>query len=289
MKVKQLCLWIQLLAALSSAQAQGISQYEYWTDDNYDGRSLVKSTSGEISLDISIEALDAGVHFLNFRAAGSKGDWGHYYRYLFYIPAQQIKSESQVKRIEYWLDDNYSAKAYLAIGEELPPVSLDDLASGIHYFNCRTIDDSGQPGNITRSMFFVPRMQTEPEKETLEYEYWLDDDTENKVAGTKATAYYEFDIDLADVAAGNHKFNFKAKNLLDQWSDTFEGAFKLFDKGDADVDFEIDGYDIEAITKHIMGDTPTKFNLITADANSDGVINVADIVYIVNLIKSAGK
>ena len=286
MKVKQLCLWILLLAAQSSAQAQGISQYEYWTDDNYDGRSLVKSTSEEISLDISTEALDAGVHFLNFRAAGSKGEWGHYYRYLFYIPAQQIKDDSQVERMEYWLDDDYAAKAYLPIGEELAPISLDDLASGIHYFNCRTIDNLGQHGNVTRNMFFIPRMQTEPEKEQLDYEYWFDDDTDHKVTGTKATAYYELDIDLADVAAGNHKFNFRAKNLLEQWSNTFEEAFKLYDKGDADADFEIDRYDIEAITKHIMGDTPKKFNMITADANSDGFINAADIVFIINLLKT---
>lgn len=285
MNVKSICLWMLLFAALPSAHAQGISQYEYWTDDDYDARSVVSATSGEISLDISTASLDAGLHFFNFRAAGTGGQWGHYYRYLFFIPTQKTKEESQVETMEYWLDDDYAGKASLAVDEELSPISIDGLESGIHYFNCRTVDDKGHYGNITRHMFFIPRREAEPQKETLDYEYWLDDDTDNKVTGTKVTPSYEFDIDLANVKAGNHKFNFRAKNLLEQWSETFIGSFKLFDKGDADADFEIDQYDIDAISNHIMGHTPPKFNLITADANSDGDINVADIVYIITLLQ----
>jgi hypothetical protein len=285
MKVKSFCLWILLLAALSSAQAQGISQYEYWTDDDYESRSVVSATSGEISLDISTEALNPGLHFLNFRAAGSGGEWGHYYRYMFFIPAQESKEQAQVKHLEYWLDDDYAGKTSLAMSDEPSAISIDGLASGIHYFNCRTVDLDGHYGNITRNMFFIPRREAEPQKETLDFEYWLDDDTDNKVSGTKVTPSYEFDIDLADVKAGNHKFNFRAKNLLEQWSETFIGSFKLFDKGDADADFEIDQYDIDAISNYIMGHTPPKFNLITADANSDDDINVADIVYIITLLQ----
>lgn len=285
MKVKSFCLWILLLAALSSAQAQGISQYEYWTDDDYDARSVVSATSGEISLDISTASLNPGLHFLNFRAAGSGGEWGHYYRYMFFIPAQESKEQAQVKHLEYWLDDDYAGKTSLAMSDEPSAISIDGLASGIHYFNCRTVDNDGHYGNLTRNMFFIPRREADPPKETLEYEYWLDDDTDNKVTGKKISPDYQFDINLADVAAGNHKFNFRAKNLLEQWSETFEGEFKLLDFGDADADFEIDNYDIEAIKEYILGGTPKKFNTVTADANRDGVINVADIVFIINLIR----
>jgi len=285
MKMKYLCLWILLLATWGSVRAQGISQYEYWIDDNYDGRSLVKATSVEVSLDISTESLDEGVHFLNFRAAGSRGEWGNFCRYMFYIPASQSKVESQVERLEYWLDDDYAGRNSLAIDEEMSPVSIEGLASGIHYFNCRTVDNRGDHGNITRRMFFIPRMTSEPEKETVEYEYWFDDDTDNKVTGTQASASFAFDIDLAEMAAGNHRFNFRAKNLLEQWGETFEGAFKLYDKGDADADFEIDRYDIMAVREYIMGHTPAKFNMITADVNGDGDINVVDIVLINILIK----
>ena len=65
MNVKSICLWMLLFAALPSAHAQGISQYEYWTDDDYDARSVVSATSGEISLDISTASLGAGLHFFN--------------------------------------------------------------------------------------------------------------------------------------------------------------------------------------------------------------------------------
>ncbi len=342
--------------ALSYAQAQDISRYEYWTDDNYAGRSVVSATAGEISFDVSTELLDPGVHFLNFRAEGSNGEWGHFYRYMFYVPMPIESEQTPPERMVYWFDDEYAARAYFNIGEDLAPISIENLSCGIHYFNCRTVDKDGNYGNLMRDMFFIPgqkeaegnaiansefwldddydnrtiltqaeeelaldidvnklsrgihffnyraqddkgcwgnpirkmfymaKMETEPEKEVLEYEYWFDDDTDNKVSGIQATAYYLFDIDLAGIAAGNHKFNFRAKNLLEQWGETFVESFRLLDKGDADADTEIDRYDIEAIIKHIMGNTPTKFNMITADANSDGVINAADIVYIINLL-----
>ena len=67
MKKGQVCLLL-LLLALCGLNAQSISQYEYWTDDDYAARSVVDASVNEITLSISTETLGAGVHFLNFRA-----------------------------------------------------------------------------------------------------------------------------------------------------------------------------------------------------------------------------
>ena len=59
----------------------------------------------------------------------------------------------------------------------------------------------------------------------------------------------------------------------------------LPEKGDVNSDGKRNEADIMAIVAHIMGQTPTNFNLKAADVNGDGEINVADIVEIVNLMK----
>lgn len=56
--------------------------------------------------------------------------------------------------------------------------------------------------------------------------------------------------------------------------------------GDAFEDGTVDTKDIAAIAEYLMGNNPGNFNKKNADANNDSVINVADIVEIVNIIKA---
>lgn len=51
--------------------------------------------------------------------------------------------------------------------------------------------------------------------------------------------------------------------------------------GDAFEDGVVDTKDIAAIAKYLMGKNPGNFNKNNADANNDGAINVADIVFII--------
>ena len=55
--------------------------------------------------------------------------------------------------------------------------------------------------------------------------------------------------------------------------------------GDANGDGDVTEADVEAVAKHIMGQTPTGFDEDAADVNGDKVVNVADIVEIVKMKK----
>ena len=59
--------------------------------------------------------------------------------------------------------------------------------------------------------------------------------------------------------------------------------------GDANGDGDVTAKDAEAIADYIMGVIPDNFDEIAADANEDGFINVADIVYIYNIINENKK
>ena len=56
--------------------------------------------------------------------------------------------------------------------------------------------------------------------------------------------------------------------------------------GDANGDGDVTEADVEAVAKHIMGQTPTGFDKEAADANQDNKLNAADIVTINNIIKN---
>jgi hypothetical protein len=54
--------------------------------------------------------------------------------------------------------------------------------------------------------------------------------------------------------------------------------------GDADKNGSVDTKDITVILDYLMDKKPDTFSFENADANSDKVVNVADIIQIVNII-----
>lgn len=59
--------------------------------------------------------------------------------------------------------------------------------------------------------------------------------------------------------------------------------------GDVNMDGFVNVGDITAVANHILGRTPTKFNVQAADANIDNSINVGDITKIANIILNSSK
>lgn len=63
------------------------------------------------------------------------------------------------------------------------------------------------------------------------------------------------------------------------------GQLAIKKLGDANGDGDVTEADVDAVANHIIGQTPTDFDLDAADVNGDKTINAADIVKIVNIIK----
>ena len=290
-----------LLLALCGVYAQSISQYEYWTDDGYATRSVVDAGAGDVSLTVSTAALGAGVHFLNFRAKGSDGTWGNFYRYMYYIPTLKNDASgslsldywldddnagqkstgidngnvaltlnisnlkagihffnctpisttsgrgnserylfyvpmspnqaavSAVKGYEYWFDDNYFSvvKKNSEAGEQLLTLSLEGLTSGVHYFNCRALNERGEYGCPIREMFYIPQTEVNADAKIAKSEYWLDDDYANRTILTAPNTDHAFTIDVSKLASGVHYFNYRAVDNKGVWGTTIRQAFYL--------------------------------------------------------------
>ena len=149
MRMKRILVnFLLLIVVLVVSQAQDISRYEYWLDDNHSERYLVDSSDKDIAFNISTVSLSEGVHSLNFRAYRSDGVWGDFNRYLFYI-ASSSRSVGEITEYEYWID-NATNKV---IGTDIKSdydfnVDVSNLTNGKHVFCFRVKDTSGEWSNI---------------------------------------------------------------------------------------------------------------------------------------------
>ena len=205
-----------------------IKGIEYWIDDNYASKKIDQSGLQNPVFTIDIGGLTSGVHYFNCRVYNDRGEYGDFVRELFYIPVTKASGDTKLASYEYWLDDDYAhcVKGNSTNTEQTFTIDVSQLSSGVHYFNYWPIDDQGQRGNVIRQLFYMAKV-AQSASEEIEYEYWIDADTEHKVTGKGQTGELAFNIDVSTLEMGSHTFNFRAKDILEQWGDTFVENFTI--------------------------------------------------------------
>lgn len=222
-----------LLMLCSMTHAQDFSSFKCWIDSNYAWQVPVSGSGQHVSMSVPLDGLKEGVHFFNFLAANNDGTQGNIYRSLFYIPTAE---EVTVTGGECWIDDDYANRKVQSANEDKQNVCIDisQLSAGVHFFNFRTINSDGGFGNIVRTLFYLPEevMNT---IEVVEYEYWLDEDVDNKVTGTDAKSEYVFTLDVSTLKDGEHTFNFRVRNSAGLWSEVYAETFTINTATDIDT------------------------------------------------------
>lgn len=107
-----------------------------------------------------------------------------------------------------------------------------------------------------------------------------------------ATLTWENYDNVKNLKSKDTKTNFHVlAAYLTAWQQTFPNlnatyVGDLIIMGDADGSGSVDEKDVTEVANYIMGQPSDKFDKRGADANNDGVVNAADIVTIVNIIKA---
>lgn len=107
-----------------------------------------------------------------------------------------------------------------------------------------------------------------------------------------ATLTWENYDNVKNLKSKDTKTNFHVlAAYLDDWQQKFPNlnatyVGDLILLGDADGSGSVDEKDVTEVANYIMGQPSDKFDKRGADANNDGVVNAADIVTIVNIIKA---
>ena len=210
-----LLLTILTLAAWQG-KAQSMQGYEYWFDDDYTARTAVTSDQPDISFEVDYSGLLAGLHYLNFRAQGSDGQWGALSRMLVYLTADSRGSTDMVA-YEYWMDSDYANRTSVA-GSGVQPFAVDvsNLQTGLHYLNFRAQGSDGQWGALSRMLVYLTA-DLRGSTDMVAYEYWMDSDYANRTAVSGTAVDSPITLDVSNLQFGLHYFNFRAQGSDGQW------------------------------------------------------------------------
>ena len=208
-----------LLMAVTMVAAQSIKRQEYWIDNDYANRqSLGASTTPSVTIPTATMA--PGLHFFNHRAQNTDDEWGTLYRQPFFIPE---RIGAQMKAAEYWIDSDYANRHALgASTTSSVTIPTASMAPGLHFFNHRAQNATGQWGTLYRQPFYIPERM---EMAANRVEYWIDNDYAHAADAYIQTPPHTgtppdeetyvvpiLHIDVAQLSAGLHFFNHRSFN-----------------------------------------------------------------------------
>jgi len=140
-----------------------------------------------------------------------------------------------ISHYEYWLDGDYQRRVTTSSTETNVNVSLplNELPSGLHFFNFRSTNNAGEISNVFRTMFYLQDMPSAAK--LTRSEYWIDDDYSHRVSGDFEDGSILSVVDLNQQTAGLHFFNLRAFNSNDEVSNIYRTLFYLPAKDIVDV------------------------------------------------------
>lgn len=137
---------------------------------------------------------------------------------LLWMVALLSHSQSMSK-YEYWFDQNESAKVQRTASGNSVNLSLDvsELSVGLHAFVFRAQDNKGRWSTPSVS-YFLRTAKTSLNNHISKYEYWFDQNHNNKVQQSTSTGIINLDLDVKDLCEGLHSFCYRAQDSNGRWS-----------------------------------------------------------------------
>ncbi len=322
-----------------------LTTYEYWIDNAFDEReSAAVPDGGIVNLNIDISALKQGLHTFNYRTADKAGLVSAVVTKNFFV--KKVEGEGKLIGVDYWFNDG--PRTRIAIDPAQASIDKNDIVISL---------DGVQPRSISEDYSFDATTKTVKTTETITFGIQVFNDAE---VGTEAVVEtledYLFNVDINAVALTDDVSDTKAAPQGGQVQGfSFDGAvgdslhweltgsdakIDFFDangnrltpesktidekdvliikmptttvyaltygateagemtvkvsikvayiQGDANSDGVVNVTDIVATVNYIMDKPAPNFNKDAADVNGDGVINVTDIVMMVNIIMTGG-
>lgn len=218
-------IWL-IIGCGSAAQAQNITGYRYWFNDDVAAATVVDLAPTPVldaELILSSEALPAGHHLATIQFRDADGLWGAPWTEHF------VRRAPTVNAIEYWFNDEVDDAVTVAVTPEAAPLitaplDANDLSVGYHTATVRTIDGIGE-----RSVpYTVPFIRNGGE--ITGYEYWIDADIAERVSNPIGpSGAVELLADLpVPTTAGPHEFTIRFRDADGGWSVPLSTTFDYF-------------------------------------------------------------
>ena len=269
--------------------AQGF-YYDIWLDSRRDVMTHGTFTPGENELTLDLSVIKtAGLHFLNIIPYYEWGEMGKWSCIPIYMP-EGWPHTTNACVLEYQVYGYHSKPTRIPYDGTAYQLDIDVsmMTPGLHFLNVRCYNKVGEAGPWKQIVFYISNYLFD--REPLCYQYWIDE-------GEVQTSYdyypgmVTFPVSLEGLKIGKHTFHYRVCYSEDP---TAEGAeFSTTQNvtidvppeyGDVNADNQINPDDVQELADYLMGKPSSKFRIEAADVNGDQVINVADLVFLLNIM-----
>ena len=215
--------------------------YEYWFDNDYSNK-ITNTTPNlqqvDITTNIETNALNLGLHTINFRFKDNLGEWSTILSSYFYKTPPNLNITSpKIVEFEYWFDDDYANKivspasnaASFSINTNEDVSTLPD---GLHAINARFKDEENNWSIVQSNFFYKTPNNTIILKDITAYEYWFNDDYANVTNLTIGPNQLEnlntFVVpENTGLGIGNHHINIRFQDSNGKWSSILSEPFDI--------------------------------------------------------------
>lgn len=97
----------------STTTSSPLGNCEYWLDDEFAGRTTAKANALE-NLSINISHLKQGLHYFNYRAQNTQGEWGEVTRKFFYVVDKYAVKGDPITAYRYTMNEQTVTKKITA-------------------------------------------------------------------------------------------------------------------------------------------------------------------------------
>jgi len=214
--------------------------YQYWFDDDYATRvtevaNIPFSSTLDLMEHIDVSDLSKGLHEIHIRFVDNTLKWSNVVSKLFHKLPELNGEQNKVKKYRYWFDqkDDFTTIDIVntnASIELLEDFDVKGLEEGEHLFHIQFQDTYDQWSSTVSYLFEKIPVIENGINEIVSYEYWLDENIENKVCvDIEPTQEYVLisNISYNDLRTGLHTFNIRFQDAAGKWSSV---ESKLFEK-----------------------------------------------------------
>ncbi len=214
------------MLGLGHAEAQNITGYRYWFNDNVAAATVVNLSPTPVAdqnLSFNSSTLPVGHHLVTLQFRDADGLWGAPWTSLF------AQRGTTVNALEYWFNDDVANSTTVDVTPSAAPLMTGPLASnslevGFHTVTVRTVDGRGER-SVPYSVGFARNGGA-----ITGYEYWVDDafaDRSSADIGPAGT------VDLiaalpVPTTEGDHLFTIRFRDSDGEWSVPLSSTFNFF-------------------------------------------------------------
>lgn len=216
---------LALVAGLPALQAQNITGYRYWFNDDAASATVVSLTAAPVAdaqLTLNSATLPPGPHLATIQFLDANGHWGAPWTSHF------VQRGTTVDAIEYWFNDEAADAITANVTPGAAPLITAPLAAaalppGLHTVTVRTIDAQGE-----RSVPYTVHF-TRNGGAINGYEYWIDEAIADRTSGGIGPAGT---VDLVaslpvPTTEGDHLFTIRFRDEEGGWSVPLSSTFSF--------------------------------------------------------------